>query len=411
MTAGFILILIVVAGYLAAHAVSEWLGRRHLIVSGAEYLMLGILLGPQVSGLIRTSVVESFTPFLTLALGWIGAALGTHFYLPRLVRTRAILFRVAFLEAILSTATVAGVMALVFGLVFETTPGRSWTPAIALGAIAAASSPAAVRIVAARIGRRSRVTHQLEETVFIDALIAITVFSLLLCFQHPVPLGLTRAPTTIEWAVISIGIGLIGGALFHLFLGLERDVDRLFIGMVGAITLASGAAAYLRLSPLLPALLIGAILVNTSRNRETITRLLQNAAAPIYFVLLIFAGTMWQPATRPLWLVPVLLFLLLRVVTKLGSARLAARLSGRLRTLGNDWGRGLLGQGALPVAIAVNYRLHDSSFLPNVVFTAAIISVLLTDLLSGRLAQTVVFRQLQRVTGQLGRILPGESRA
>ena len=147
-------------------------------------------------------------------------------------------------------------------------------------------------------------------------------------------------------------------------------------------------------------MLIGAILVNTSRNRETITKLMTAVTHPLYFVLLIFAGTAWQPATQARWLFPVVLFLALRVAAKIGSARLATRLNGRMRTLGPDWGQALLGQGPVAVAIAVNYRLHDVSLLPNVVFTAAIVSVVITDLAGGHLAQAVIRRQLERITSR-----------
>jgi hypothetical protein len=49
MSGEFLLVLIVAGSYLAAHWAFEWLGHRYMLVSGAEYLLLGILLGPQVS--------------------------------------------------------------------------------------------------------------------------------------------------------------------------------------------------------------------------------------------------------------------------------------------------------------------------------------------------------------------------
>jgi hypothetical protein len=396
MSTGLILILVAVASYLAAHALSEWLARRFLIVSGAEYLLLGILLGPQVLGLVRASVVESFAPFLTMALGWTGAWAGTHFYLPKMIRVRGVVYRVAFLEAIAALLFVAGIMTWVFSALFDLPFAQTIVPATALGAIATSSSHAGISIVAKRLGRRGALVRQLEEAAFVDAFVAIVAFSLLLCLKHPVPYGISRAPTATEWAAISITIGTVGGALFHLFLAGERNVDRLFIGLAGAIILASGAAAYLRLSPLLPCFLIGAILVNTSRNRETIVQLMTNVSGPLYFVLLLFAGTAWQPSTRARWIVPVVLFLALRVAAKLGSARLATRLNRRTRSLGTDWGYALLGQGAVSVAIGVNYLLHDTSVLPHLVFTAAIVSALLTDFVGGWLAQFVVRTQALR---------------
>jgi hypothetical protein len=393
VSTGLILVLAAVASYLAAHAASEWLARRFLIVSGAEYLLLGILLGPQVLGLVRTSVVESFAPFLTMALGWTGAWAGTHFHLPQLLRVRGITYRIAFLEAIAALTFVSAIMTYVFSAVFDLPFADTVVPATALGAIGTSSSHAGISIVAKRMGRRGALVRQLEETAFVDAFVAIAAFSLLLCLKHIAPYGVSRAPTATEWAAISIAIGTVGGALFHLFLAGERNIDRLFIGLAGAIILASGAAAYLRLSPLLPCFLIGAILVNTSRNRETIVQVMTNVSGPLYFVLLLFAGTAWQPSRRAHWVLPVILFLALRVVAKLGAARLSGRLNRRRRTLGDNWGYALLGQGAVSVAIGVNYLLHDSSVLPHLVFTAAVISALLTDFVGGWLAQFVVQTQ------------------
>ena len=61
-----------------------------------------------------------------------------------------------------------------------------------------------------------------------------------------------------------------------------------------------------------------------------------------------------------------------------------------LPVLGPNWGRALLGQGGLAVAIAFNYLTQDNSFFPNIVFTAAIASVLFTDLVSARLVRAAV---------------------
>ena len=59
MSGEFLLVLIVAGAYLAAHWAFEWLGQRYMLVSGAEYLLLGILLGPQVSGVLHASVLDA----------------------------------------------------------------------------------------------------------------------------------------------------------------------------------------------------------------------------------------------------------------------------------------------------------------------------------------------------------------
>ena len=110
MSEGLILVLVVAASYLAARVAFEWLAKRFLIVSGAEYLLLGILLGPQVSGILSPDAVESFAPITSLGLGWMGALIGAQLVLPRMVRTAAVLYRVALAESLLTFAFAAALM-------------------------------------------------------------------------------------------------------------------------------------------------------------------------------------------------------------------------------------------------------------------------------------------------------------
>lgn len=413
MSSGLILILIVAAAYLAARIAFRYLAQRFMITSGAEYLVLGILLGPHVSGLMSASVVDSFGPFMTLAIGWMGAVIGVQFFLPQMLRIRATFYQVAFLESLLSFAVIGAVLALTLAIIYDLPLAGTILPATALAAIGTASSLTGVALAARRASGQRALLRQLQVTTGMDAAIAITGFGLLLCILHAPPPREIRPPTPTEWAVICVGIGALGGALFHLFLGRERNPDRLFIALTGAITLASGAAAYLRLSPLLPTMIIGAILVNTSKSREEVKTVLTSVQQPLYFILLIFAGAAWRPTTARGWVIPVAVFFITRVLAKLGSARLSARLSGMLPSLGPDWGRALLGQGALAVAIALNYRIYDDSLLPNVVFTAAIASVLLTDLTSAHFVQSAVRRlthrrERERASRGLPQVAPAE---
>lgn len=399
MTSGLILVAVVAAGYLAARLAAGALARRFLIVSGAEYLILGVLLGPRVSGLISANVIDSFGPFITLAIGWMGAVIGSEFHLKRMLRFRGELYQVAFIEAVLVVAIVGGTMLAILTRLFDIPLTDAIAPAASLGAIAVTTSASGIALAARRLARdraaRTPLLRQLQVTGGMDAAVGVLAFGIILCIVHVPPPGDIRPPTPTEWAVITIGIGVVGGILYHLFLGGERDPDRLFVALAGAITLASGTAAYARLSPLLPTMLIGAILANTARNRHEIGIVLHRVQHPLYLVLLIFAGAAWRVPGR-LWVLPIAAFILIRLLAKIGSARVATRLSGMSGALGRDWGLALIGQGSLAAAIALNYRIFDDSDLSNVVFTAALVSVLATDLLSARFVRAVVRRHHRR---------------
>lgn len=389
MSVPLLLVLLVALAYGAAQIAFQWLGRRHLIVSGAEYLVLGILLGPQVSGLLSRPTLLGFAPFMTLALGWMGASVGMRLYLPLMIRVRGPVYRVAFVQSLLTLGIVTGASMLVFMYLLDQSPGWALAPSLVLGAVATASATVAVDLVAERVGRRGPVVRQLEVAVGMDAVIAIAALASVLALNHVGTPGLARSPTAVEWLVISVAIGVVSGALFHLFLGDERNPDRLFIALAGAIVFLTGAASYLQLSPLLPGLLLGCILVNTSRSRNEIAAVLTRVERPLYFVLLFCGGALWTPSTSA-WVLPVVVFLALRVLAKIGGARLAARSNDMLPVLGLNWGWALIGQGGLALAIAFNYLTEPNAVVPNIVFTAAIASILFTDVFSARLVGAVV---------------------
>lgn len=391
MTAPLFLLLAVAAAYLAAHVAFEWLARRFLIVSAAEYLVLGILLGPQLSGVLSKPLLDSLAPVVTLALGWIAAIIGTQFELRRLVNVPARRFRIAFAESAMTFAAVAGLEWFALGTGIFDAGTAEVIAAATLGAMAVTSSNAGVAVVSRVLGARGAVVEQLEISSAVNCFVAIAAFGLVLCFHHK-PLPAWRPLTTTEWAVVSVALGVIGGALFHAFIGDTPEPDRLFVALVGGIVLVSGAAAYVRLSPLLSGLFFGIVLVNTTSQPERFAETMHRVEQPFYYVLLVLGGAAWQPSHRA-WLLPVALFLAARAAAKIGGSRLAARANGALGELGPHWGRALLGQGRVALAIGVNVLHQDDAPYRNLIFTAAVASILVTEFFSARLVRSVVPRE------------------
>lgn len=392
MTTGLVLVIVVVGAYFAAHVVFDWLGRRLHIVSGAEYLLLGILLGPQVSGILSPKLIHSFAPVTALAIGWMGAIVGSRFLIGEAVRHGSVIHRVAFLESLITLSLVFGLELFLLQWLFALPQDRAVGPALALGAFATISANAGIELAARRHGEPGLLVTQLRISAGMNAFVAICAFGILLAANHPPNVVLARPLTATEWTVVTIALGVGGGWLFHLFLGDEQRVDRLFISLAGVLVLLSGASSYLQLSPLLSTMFFGAMLVNTSRHCGEIKAALARVERPLYFALLIFAGATWTPGPQGQWELPVILFLAARLVGKVGGAWLAAHASDLIDVYGRHWGRALLGQGGIVIAMALTYAAHETLALPNVVFTTAVVSVLLTGLASGRFAWAVLER-------------------
>jgi len=134
---------------------------------------------------------------------------------------------------------------------------------------------------------------------------------------------------------------------------------------------------------------MGVILVNTTGQRELLQDILARAERPLVFVMLVLAGAAWSPGSDVAVVIPVAVFLLARVLGKIGGARLATRANGVLGEHGPDWGRALLGQGSLALALAFTWLLRGGES-QHLVFSAAVAAMLLTDLSAARMVRNVL---------------------
>ena len=386
---------VVAVGYILAYVLFDRLRERYGYVGGAEYVLIGVILGPKVSGLLGATQVAELTPIVSLAVGWLGMLLGTYFRLPALALLPGEHVRIAFAEAVATfTAALFPLLAL-----FHWVTGFDWpesaVQAVTLASIATLSSPAAIDALVDRARIRSLLLPVLQLTARIDALVAVVGFGLVLAIVHQgevVP-GV-RPPTATEWAVINLAIGVAAGILFHLFLGprgAPEDVDegRLFVALAGAIVVASGASYYLNLSPLYTNLVLGFILANTGRSHREATRLLLATERPVYLALLIFAGAAWSPGSvELLFIAPA--FVMIRLAARFFGGRVAGMHVAPPELRSPSLARGLLAQGGIGVAIALNYTQVWPELNPRILLTAAVLSILLFEFVAGREAAALL---------------------
>ncbi|MGH7508521.1 MAG: hypothetical protein ACREMZ_03510 [Gemmatimonadales bacterium] len=387
---------VIAVGYILAYLVFDRLRDRFGYVGGAEYVVIGFLLGPRVTGLLGAKQVQDLTPIVSLALGWLGMLLGTYFRLPTMALITGAHLRIAFAEALTTFGFALGALLAVFRYV----AGYQWPEAtvlaVTLAAVATLSSPAAVDAVTRKSGVRSPIIPVLQLTARIDALIAVAAFGLILAIFHQGQVSLSvRPPTATEWAVINLAVGIASGILFHLFLGPRTHLDeaegtsRLFVALAGAIVVASGASYYLNLSPIYTSLVLGFILANSGSAHRDVTRLLLATERPVYLALLIFAGAAWSPTSPELFFIAPL-FVVIRLMARFMGGHVAGGLVAPPGLRNPRMGRALLAQGGVAVALAVNYTQVRPDLNADLVLTATLVSILLFEIVASREAGAVL---------------------
>lgn len=380
----FFLALVAVA-YMVTHFVMEKLQHRYFFTTGGEYVLLGVLVGPVTPWLsvVDEAIIRQLAPLMSLAIGWMGLLYGMQLDLRKLLMTQ---------DGAVKLSSVAGMTTLVLvsglsWLALQQAPVRSGNESVLLatvllGAAAAVSAPSALELVRSRFDADGPLTRTLSRAFQLDELTSILLFGSIFCVFNEVQVDLERDLTPAEWLLISLALGGVLGLLFRLFLGEERDPDKQFLALVGIIVFASGTAHYLELSPLLVNLVLGVVLVNVADDSEAILAVLERTAQPMYIVLLLFAGAMWTPVPWWGWAFAAL-FVALRIAAKmLGGLGASFALGSDTR---RDLGRGLLAQGGVAVAMALNFKLVYEGPLISVAFTSVLLSVVANELWSARL--------------------------
>jgi len=389
-------LVILAGGYLLTYLVFDRLRRQFGYVGGAEYVLLGVFLGPSGSGLFDPAAVRDLTPVACVALGWIGVYLGTRIRLREWIGVPPSHLGIAFSEAGTTWVVAAGAIWLLMRHGQGILPEQALLPTLALAAVAVAGAPHAIDALAGRTAGAHPLWPLVRTVSSIDAVIGVTTFGLAMAILHigDVQPGV-RPPTGTEWGVINIAVGTISGLLFHLFLGpaatgLEHDAaaeaggdSRLFIALVGAIVIASGTAYSLNLSPLFTTFLLGVVLGNSAQAHVGLERLIAKTVQPVYLILLIFAGAAWRSSAGNLiWF--AFAFVGVRLVARLIGGRVGGTASDD-PALHAPWlGRALMTQGGLGVAIALDYAQTPGAPGANLVLTASLLSILLFEWVGAR---------------------------
>ncbi len=377
-----LLVLLIGVAYVLAHNVVERLQRRFLVVSGAEYLLLGFLLGPAFPAIHALDNITGLLPIIALAAGWVGLLRGTDFDFASLQKLDPATWRIVFLHHLLPGVAV-GIGAYYFfietGWVITSARDAALSAA-ALACFAATDSAEPFDLLARRYEISGRLAPLLRNGTRLGDIAVILAFGLIFAvFHENAPQAQDYSPSLWAWVTVLLGAAL--GVLFSLFLAGDESDNSRFLALVGIIAFASGGAYFLELSPLAVNLFMGFVLVNFARGGQLLHTTLESTERPMTIVLLIFAGALWERTA----LVPTLLALGGFLVLRTGAKWLASAIAGWGTTLRKDLFRGLLAHGDVTLAMAVSFRLVYDGDAAKLAYSVVLGSIILNDLIAPRL--------------------------
>ncbi|MBO83987.1 MAG: hypothetical protein CL927_01400 [Deltaproteobacteria bacterium] len=376
------------AAYLVAHFLMDRIQRRMLVTSGIEYVLLGVLLGSS-SGVL--SDPRMLAPVLAFAAGWIGLLDGSSLRIDQLGKLPKRALRLAMVDLI---AVGGGVGLTGFALLhygFDLPVREATLAGCVLGCAATSGSTSATRLLGHRFTQLQRDGDQdrpcpgsvyalVCATSRLTQTFAILAFGVVTCIFHEQSATSDIPALAAQWLVWMIGLGVTLGLLFRLLISTESTDNQRFMALVGIICFSTGAAFMLDLSALTVNLILGAILVQGDRGIQ-LQRSLETTRAPVVLLLLVLGGVVWVP-------VPIgsgAAIVAVAVLARLGFKLLSGAVAAAGTPVRPDIGRGFMAQGEVAICIALSYRLLFSGDAVELVFTAILVSVVLSEVAAPRM--------------------------
>jgi len=152
---------------LAGMAIAKILGYfKFPNVTG--YLIAGILIGPSISGIVSSEVIDSLRILSDVALGFIAYSIGSQINIKEMRKTGSGIVVLTFMEALTAMVMVTLVCVFVFG--------RDLPFSLMLGAISCATAPAATLMVIKQYNASGPLVNVLLPVVALDDLVGIMAF-------------------------------------------------------------------------------------------------------------------------------------------------------------------------------------------------------------------------------------------
>jgi Kef-type K+ transport system membrane component KefB len=270
--------VLLVAGMLGGEAARQL--RLPRIIG---YVIVGFAIAPVVAAMNIGPLLEEARIFVDIALGLVLFDLGRRMDLGWLKRDWGL------------AASGIGESALTFGAVFATLIWLGFAPVQAglAAAIAMATSPAVVLLVAQDTRAEGQVTERAYTLVALNSLLASVVVTMLLATVHyEVRLDLNTAvlhPLYLFAGSLALG-GVMASAARALARCVERSPELHFTLIAGLVVAAVGLAQMTNLSVILALLAFGMFSRNDERRHDLMAVDLGRASRLFYVVLFVITG-------------------------------------------------------------------------------------------------------------------------
>lgn len=329
------------------------------------YLLVGLLIGPHMLKIIPENFLQSASIVSEMALGFIAFTIGCTFKI-------SYFKKIGFTPVIIAITEALGAVILVTGtlILFKFPPQL----AILLGAISAATAPAATIMVIKQYKAKGPMTDLLLSVVAIDDAVALIAFGFAVAITKMITPVVAIAGQVAEKSsalmsmlapLYEVGISLVVGAILGFLFAVpmrwfKKDSNRVCL-VVAFVFLTSAIAGLIHGSPLLTCMTMGAAFTNLRNDADKVNDMVDFITPPLYMMFFVFAGAELNLGILPTVGLVGILYIVTRAIGKYFGAFLGATITKTPKNIRNYLGFTLIPQAG----VAIGLSLVAESVVPD----------------------------------------------
>lgn len=381
------LFVFLIVGYVGSRRFVSQAMRRYpwngLLVTGAEFLVLGVILGPRFTGLITGKVMVDLEPVIFLTLGSIGLLVGLEAAWGQVRKTAPAIVTVLLVDTIAFLAVVAPLAFVALtGLFPEAIATERALFAAVLAVTASVSSPTIIALLSVVLPSRGPFTSTAKIISALNPFLPLIVFGFLFTVIHPVIFGYEVTGAGVLWWLFLNLVALTLGLFMVLFTQERCSDDEMLLLIVGTVLVVGGVCFFLQLSSLYTGLVMGFVVGNLSRKRDQIFRELHRIEKILFVAFLILVGASLEQGS---WaaIAGAAAYAAVRVLLKSAvTGRVVAARFPHLHPRRRDGGLVFMAQGGIALAMAMDGWLASESEIAGFALVVVAVGVVLSDVLA-----------------------------
>ena len=360
-----------------------------------SYLVAGLLLGPFFLGRLGLSgfgigfgtleQVDSYSIITQVALGFIAFVIGNEFRLSSLESMGKQVITVGILQAVVTTAMVDIVLVILHLIRPDVI---SMASAITLGAIAAATAPAATLMVVKQYKADGPLTHLLLMVVAIDDAVGLVLFSASFGIANALEQGrvdlISVLVEPIVEIVFSLGLGAIAGfCLNQLEVYFHSRSKRMSLSVAFVLLTVGLSMVTFDIGPvhcgfslLLVCMMTGTVFCNICSTSDELMDRLDRWVSPINILFFVLSGAELDLKIlfNPMVLLIGVVYIAARSLGKITGSYTSCRLTKCSPSIQKYLGITLLPQAGVALGMAAEAaELSDGHMVRNVVLFSVLV--------------------------------------